>query len=104
MIDDRCRSLRASSVVVVPALIAIVIPSSTVAARQRRDRRLLGPLLTRLHRRPRFFAAVVSHDRTAVHLAQKVLRVQGVQIAADGHFGHVQFGGQVGDANRTRRH
>ena len=32
VIDDRCRSRRASSVVVVPALIAIVIPSSTVSA------------------------------------------------------------------------
>ena len=32
-----------------------------------------------------------------MHLAQQVLGVEGVEVAADRHLGHVEIGGEVGD-------
>ena len=63
----------------------------------RRDRRLRVALLGCLDRRPRFFTAVVSVHRAAVHLAQQVLGVQGIDVAPHGHLGDVEFGGQISD-------
>jgi hypothetical protein len=36
-----------------------------------------------------------------VHLAQQVLGVEGIEVATDGHLGHVEIGGQVGHPDRT---
>jgi hypothetical protein len=66
-----------------------------------RDRRLLRPLLTRFHRRPRFLAPLVARHRAAVNLAQLILCVEGIEVATDGHLGHVEIGGQVGHPDRT---
>jgi hypothetical protein len=36
-----------------------------------------------------------------MYLAQQILRIQRVEVAPDGHLGHVEFGGQVGYPDRT---
>ena len=97
VIDGRWRSRRANSVVVVPALIAIVIPSSTVSAATAAiaafsarcwaaftDDHGSSPRLCRVH-------------RAAVHLAQQVLGIQRIEVAPHGHLRDVEFGGQIGD-------
>ncbi|GAB3858392.1 hypothetical protein GCM10029963_58020 [Micromonospora andamanensis] len=63
----------------------------------RRDGRLLGLLTHRLRLESRLVGGP-GDGGAAVHLGEQAAFVQQVQVAADGHVGDAELGGQLADA------
>ena len=76
------------------------LPRLDERARRQRDRLLLLELPVRLRLEARFVRAQpLARRRAAVHLLDEPGRREDVEVAADGHVGHVEELGQLADAH-----